>query len=111
MLGDHQITLKERIVMGIASGAAGAVLGMVTWFLALWMTEGSHLSVVGVSATYFFAVGYLRGSTAGDIAEEAMTLLFFLTSNRSDVSSREKPSAPLWIGYVVAVVLGIVFLE
>lgn len=113
---EDPISLWERILLGALSAVAGAVLGVVVAFLVSLVVERFHGVMVGVSAIYFFAVGYLKGAHAGDFAGEAVLAIVALAVASDDrevpkgASAGAAPSILLWGGYALSLVLGVLLL-
>lgn len=113
---ESPISLWDRILLGAMSAVAGAVLGLAVAFVVFLLIGSFHGTLVGVSAIYFFAIGYLKGSHAGHFAGEAIWAVVALAM-ASETSETPKgasmgagPSILLWGGYALCLVLGVMWL-
>jgi ABC-type lipoprotein release transport system permease subunit len=107
-------SISERILVGSVSALIGAILGLALALVVAVVWDQFRGIIVGVSAAYFFCVGFLKGSDAGDFAGEALGATAATVAAMGEAAIEPTSKVPtgagssvvLWVGYFVCVGLG-----
>lgn len=109
-----QLTLWDRLVFGCLTALVGAGLGIAIALILMLTLDGYGFSVAisGFSTAYFFAVGYIRGPSAGEFAGEAIAYGASAVAAAGDAELDPATGARTggashfwwWVVYVVVVV-------
>jgi hypothetical protein len=107
-------SISERILLGCLSAVIGAILGLAVALVVAVVWDHFRAVIVFVSAAYFFGVGFIKGSDAGDFAGEALGATAATVAAMGEAAIEPTSKVPtgggsslvLWVGYLVCLALG-----
>ena len=112
---DKPLTLLDRLHLGTFSAVAGALLGCEIAVFGMLLLDRFHPAIVAGSAAYFFAVGFVKGVGAGELAGEALGATASAVAAAgeaqlnptSDARTGGASTLFLWLGYAACVLLAL----